>query len=150
MEKLRLELVRKRNFFSIVGLLGIIVAATIGYWGYSQVGLDSHRLDFIHGAQAGLFSGFVLIILMEVMKINKGLKDDKSFKKLEIELSDERNILIKDKIGGLGFELIIFVLMIAIVVAGFFNEIVFFTLLGVLLFIVATKSILKFYYSKKY
>ena len=50
----------------------------------------------------------------------------------------------------MGFNFIIGVMMIAIVIAGFFNQTVFLTLLATLTFMAIVKLLLKIYYNRKY
>lgn len=133
--------------FSIIATL---LVASVGYWGYSQIGNSTHIDDFMHGAQSGLFAGFLIMMLRDIVKYIRAIKDENKIKAIYIEENDERKKLIKDKIGGVGFDFIIGVMMVAVVIAGFFNKIVFLTLLGALSFMAFVKLSLKLYYNRKY
>ncbi|MFD1178972.1 hypothetical protein ACFQ3W_22085 [Paenibacillus puldeungensis] len=78
------------------------------------------------------------------------LSSEDRLKKMYIEMNDERSKLIKDKIGGMGFNFSIAVVATATIVSGFFHQLVFVTLLAVLIFLVTVKAVLKLYYKKKY
>lgn len=57
--------------------------------------------------------------------------------------------MIMQKTGAIGMSICILGLGFATVIAGFFNEAVFFSLLGATLFAALIKGIFKIYYHKK-
>jgi hypothetical protein len=63
---------------------------------------------------------------------------------------DERRKLIKDKIGGTGLNISLGGIATATIISGFFNEIVFLSLMGALIFMASVKGILKVYYRNKF
>ena len=150
MEGFSSMLKRRIIFLSAFSIIAILLIAIVGIWGYRQIGTVSHTSDFMHGAQAGLFTGFFVMMLRDIIKYIRAIKDENKIKAIFIEENDERKKLINDKIGGVGFNLILGVMMIAIIIAGFFSEIVFFTLFGVLAFMALVKISLKIYYHNKY
>lgn len=145
------DVLMKRIFIlSSLGIAAVVLTAVIGFWGYSKIGTNTHISDFVHGGQTGLFAGFVVIMLRDIIKYIMAIKDDDRVKAIYIEENDERNKLINDKIGSVGYNFVILGLMLATVTAGFFNEVVFLTLLGALAFMALMKVSLKAYYNKKY
>jgi len=106
--------------------------------------------DMISGFQVGVFIGFQLTMLIYISKYTKALKTEDELKKLYIKEHDERTKLIKDKIGGTGFNFSLVAITTAAIMAGFFNELIFFTLLGVLSFMSLLKGFLKLYYRNKF
>ncbi len=150
MENFGVTLKKRIMVLTVFSIVAILLVAIVGYWGYSQIGSSTHINDFMHGAQLGLFAGFLLMMLRDIAKYIWAIKDENKIKAIYIEENDERKKLIKDKIGGVGFDFIIGVMMIAIVIAGFFNETVFLTLLGALGFMAIVKLSLKLYYNRKY
>lgn len=106
--------------------------------------------DMIPGFQLGAFIGFQLILLIYIAKYRKALKTEDELKKFYIKEHDERTKLIKDKISGLGFNFSLVIITFAAIIAGFFNEMIFFTLLGVLSFMSLVKGSLKIYYKNKF
>ena len=112
--------------------------------------INKNTADMIHGFQVGIFAHLQIIMLVYIFKYKRALKNEDELKELYIEENDERKKLIKDKIGGVGFNFILGVIATATVISGFFHELVFITLLGVLFFIVLVKGVLKIYYRNKF
>lgn len=136
----------------MIGFNFIVVAFIVltGYLGNTTAHINENISDMIHGFQVGIFIGIQIIIVIQIKKYNTALKNKDILKKLYIEEHDERTKLIKDKIGGIGLNLCIGGIAVAAVTAGFFNQIVFITLLSVLIFTVLVKGFFKVYYRKKY
>lgn len=86
--------------------------------------------DFIRGFQSGVFTGLLLVFLIFIVKYRKSMKSDEALKKLYIEENDERGQLIGYKVSVFTTVAMLILLALSTVVAGFFNEIIFFTLLG--------------------
>lgn len=97
----------------------------------------------------GLFVGVQFVMIYHMTRIRAALKDEIKLKELYIAENDERNKFIESQIGGTGVNVIVCGLALGTIVAGFFNEIVFFTVLAALLFAVLVKGVLKVYYNKK-
>ncbi len=150
MVKFKDVLMKRIVILSSLGVIAIVFTVVIGFWGYSKIGIDTHISDFVHGGQTGLFTGFVVIMLRDIVKYIRAIKDEDRVKAIYIEENDERNKLINDKIGSVGYNFVILGLMVATIIAGFFNEVVFLTLLGALAFMALMKVSLKVYYNKKY
>lgn len=106
--------------------------------------------DMIRGFQVGIFIGPQMMMLLAISKYTKALKNDNVLRKLYIAEKDERSRLIKDKIGGVGFNFALGVIVTATVIAGFFHQLVFLTLLVVVSFMSLVKGTLKLYYRTKF
>ncbi len=106
--------------------------------------------DMIHGFQVGIFIGLEFMMVMFVFRYRKALRSETELKKLYIEEMDERRKLIKDKIGGTGLNICLGGIATATIISGFFNEIVFLSLMGALIFMALVKGILKVYYRNKF
>jgi hypothetical protein len=105
--------------------------------------------DFIRGYQFGITTGLIVIMVYYIVKDLISLRDEKSLRKLYIEETDERNKTIMQQTGAVGMNLCIIGLAFASIVTGFFNQIVFFSLLGATIFASTIKGILILYYNKK-
>lgn len=88
--------------------------------------------DFILGFQSGVFIGLILVFIFFIVKFLASMKSDEALKKQYIEENDERGQLIVYKGSVITTVGMLILLALSTVVAGFFNEIIFFTLLGVL------------------
>ena len=126
-------------FIALIGATGNIMARTNG-----------PISDMINGFQVGIFIGLELSMLNFSAKYRKALKTEDELKKLYIEEHDERTKLIRNKIGGVGFNFSLGAIATATIMAGFLNQMVFITLLGVLCFMAIVKGCLKVYYRRKF
>ncbi|AAK81255.1 putative membrane protein [Clostridium acetobutylicum] len=106
--------------------------------------------DMIHGFQIGIFLGIEIVMLLLMGKYTKALRDENELKKLYIEENDERTKMINDKIGVTGFNFALGIIGAVAVAAGFINQLVFFTLAGVIIFMALVKAVLKIYYGNKF
>ncbi|RUT40519.1 hypothetical protein EJP82_24785 [Paenibacillus anaericanus] len=88
--------------------------------------------DFILGFQSGVFTGLLFVFIIFIVKYRKSMKSDEALKKLYIEENDERGQLIGYKVSVFTTVAMLILLALSTVVAGFFNELIFFTLLGTL------------------
>lgn len=140
----------KKNLKSkiIISVGGMMSCVTIVLISRNMVAKDI-RIDLIFGIQLGIILSFELLFLFKIIKYKKALNDEKILKKLYVKENDERSIFIDKKAATLVLYLSLATLAVVTIVAGFFNSIVFFTLLSVLGFIIITKSILYMYYKKK-
>lgn len=88
---------------------------------------------FQEGFYFGIAIGIILASTILKCRINKILNDDKKYKEEEIKYNDERNRYISDKSAITSFIIIMVLLYISLVISGFFNMIVFITLLSVII-----------------
>lgn len=106
--------------------------------------------DFIKGFQTGAFCGVELILVFYIARNLASMRNEKALKKLYIEENDERTIMIMQKTGAMGMSICNIALALATVIAGFFNEIAFFSLLGATGLTVLIKGFFKLYYHHKF
>ncbi len=107
--------------------------------------LGSH-LDFV----SGVLLGITFLILMYLYRVGSTLKSDEKMKAMYIEEHDERNALIKMQMGKIGIYLVLAGLSCGTLIAGFFNQMIFFTLLGATMFTALVMGVLKLYYRQKW
>lgn len=126
----------------------VVLAALVlgGFFGGQYIYGDSHVGGFIAGVQTGLFLVVLIVLLREIFRYRKALHNDEALRQLQIEQNDERSRYIRDKIGGIGLNVVIFLVAAGTIVSGFFSHTVFFTLLATLFAIVLVKAVLKGYY----
>lgn len=105
--------------------------------------------DFIRGFHTGAFTGIEIGILLVIVKYIVSLRKEESLKRLFIEENDERRLAIMQKSGAWGMTACILGLAVATVIAGFFDQTVFFSLLGALIYSAVVKGTLKIYYYRK-
>lgn len=146
MEKFKLDIQRR-----IYGFSGLILLFVLTYYFMNLMygnGDGSNASDFIRGFQLGIFSAMVGATVVRILVYNAALRNETKLRKLHIEETDERNQMIALKAGGFASLVELIVSVLATLVAGFFSNTVFFTLLGVVLFIVFLRLITKLVYQR--
>lgn len=106
--------------------------------------------SFIVSFHAGVLCGLELLLMLDIFKNVRATRDEKALKKLYIEENDERAIMIMQKTGAMGITICIIGLGVGTIISGFFNEIVFFSLLGATLFTALVKGFFKIYFHYKF
>lgn len=137
--------IKKRSVYLII----ILLATVITYIGLT-IKTDSFSKipSFIQGYNLGVVTGVVLFISFHLFKNYSVLKQKEKLKKQYIEENDERTKTIKQKTGASATYILTLAFALATIVAGFLNEVVFYTLLAVTFSTLFIISILKRYYMK--
>lgn len=147
MENYKKSLTTGINFMYIGLLLSMLV--TIGLVIYSYSVMDNSDIgDFIHGLQTGMFGGIIIALILGIVKSKKALKDENSLKQSYIIANDERSKFVFSKMSLTAVYVEHFFLMLAIIISGFFNEVICLTLLVVLIISIVFKFSLYFYFNK--
>lgn len=147
MENYKKSLTTGINFMYIGLLLSMLV--TIGLVIYSYSVMDNSDIgDFIHGLQTGMFGGIFIALILGIVKSKKALKDENSLKQSYIIANDERSKFVFSKMSLTAVYVEHFFLMLAIIISGFFNEVICLTLLVVLIISIVFKFSLYFYFNK--
>lgn len=137
--------IKKRSVYLII----ILLATVITYIGLTiKTDSFSKMPSFIQGYNLGVVTGVVLFISFHLFKNYSVLKQKEKFKKQYIEENDERTKTIKQKTGASATYILTLAFALATIVAGFLNEVVFYTLLAVTFSTLFIISILKRYYMK--
>jgi hypothetical protein len=105
--------------------------------------------EHVWGFGFGLMVGADVIAVYFLVIYMRAMQDESKLQALYILETDERNVMIRTKTGGMAVNIIMAMLVCAALVAGIFSEIVFYTLIATLLFIALLKGTLKLYYRKK-
>lgn len=133
-----------------IALVAIVAGAT--WYSLGVVGVqhpDDHLLGFRMGVQTGLFLAILLLVIVYSVRYARALRSDSRLEAMYIEETDERNRFIQDKIGGVGYNAAMILMAVGVVVSGFFDGTVFFTLLAATAAMAFLKAGLKVYYSRK-
>lgn len=150
MEKYKRKVKKRLVLFYLFNALSFILIISAAIYGTATIEGKQNIGEMIHGFQIGIFLCLQIFLLKSIIKSHQAIKTESSLKALYIEENDERTKFLKDKIGGFGFDFSLAVIATVTVISGFFNQIIFCTLLGVLVFMALTKGSLKLYYRKKY
>lgn len=150
MEKFKVSLKKRLALMMMLNGAAVIFMVLTGIYGNMIASTNADTADMIHGFQAGIFAGMQFLMIKFITKYRKALNNEDELRKIYIEEKDERTKLIKDKIGGVGFNFSLGIIATASVISGFFNQIVFITLSATLIFMALIKGFLKVYYKNKF
>lgn len=95
----------------------------------------------------GFTAGIEAIVIFHLIKYRKALHDEEKLKEIYVQENDERKKYIDAQIGGTGFNMVLLIMILAMLVSGYFNQIVFATLLACVVGICLLKGALKIYYN---
>lgn len=98
--------------------------------------------------QRGILFGISILLILDTFKYLRVRGDEEKLRKLYIKENDERSIKIMEKAATAGINICILGLALATIISGYFNELVFSTLLGATLFVGLIKGLCKIYYSR--
>lgn len=135
-----------KTLFLIILFVSMIVIYLVLSLNQDKLLKSSNDIVNFHG---GVLSGFGILLVLDIFRNIRAIKDDSKLRKLYIKEHDERRIMIMQKTGATGINICILGLGIATVVAGYFNELIFITLLWATLFVSLVKGLFKVYYFKK-
>ncbi|MCL1965276.1 MAG: hypothetical protein FWF69_09525 [Firmicutes bacterium] len=144
------ESLRRRVWFCAAGCAGAVMLAVALFAWVKPPDMDEHLRGFIQGMQAGMLSCAFAFFLLTGIRCRRALMEASRLKRIYIAENDERRRMIRDKIGSVSFLFMMIVLTVATVIFGYYDKTVFFTLLGVTLFVSMTKVGMKLYYQGKY
>lgn len=147
MEKYRKK-IKKRIRVLAAGL--ILCAAAIIAGNIIGGMIEGNVSDFMRGFQTGLIGGLGCIFVFSIISSALALNSEKRLKKMFIEETDERKMLIYQKSGSIGMNVVMIGLAAASAVAGYFDITAFITLLCATFFTSLVRAGLKIYYSFKY
>ncbi|GAA0117391.1 hypothetical protein [Clostridium senegalense] len=143
------EVLKKKVLMCLL-LIAITIPAIIALTMINAKIPSNHSTDFIKGVQFGMFFGLETLLLMNIIKFRDALNNKEKLKLLYIKENDEREKLILLKSSLMAINIITVILALGIIVSGFYNEIVFFTLIMTLFIVGVVRIGLKIYYNKKY
>lgn len=146
--KQKIKLARLFDIFGIFAIILIYIVLMVFF--SDRLSAVSASTNFISGFQTGLSFAFILYMIIEIIKINKALKNKDKLEELYIEATDERNQKIQKELESTTSSIFMIVLFLGTIVSGYFSTTVFFTLLGSLGVFVGIKAICKFVYNKKF
>ena len=97
----------------------------------------------------GFCAGVIAFMAINILRYAAALKNDEKLKKLYISATDEREKLICEKSDSSAFKTILCIVVLSAMVASFYSDMVFYTLIAVMLTILLVKEGFSFYYRKK-
>lgn len=150
MEKYKLVLKRRTIIFTVFIIFAVVLQLCNLFNVFGNAVNDGFVGDVLTEFQTGLLFGITIIFVYLIVRYNLIMKDNIKLKKFYNAENDERRKEIKQKSGG---NVILFSSIIIIfmgIIAGYFNKIIFFSLIACALFQLSLCALLKLYYSRKY
>lgn len=147
MEKFK-ETLHRRLYALATYAGGLIVLMSFGLI-RPLAGSSEEIRAFMAGVNAGLLAVALAVVIISSVKYIRALKNEDKLKTLYIFEKDERRLYIQSMEGGAAIQLVLMGLTTAMIVAEFFDQTVFFTLLGTVVFTAAVKAVLKIVYTNK-
>ena len=111
---------------------------------------EAHGIHFSHGLVLGAAIAVIGLTIHSIVKIRRALADESLLRTLYIAETDERKLFIIQKIGRPGMLLSTSVLLLAAVIASYFNVTVAYTLALSSMTVSLIMIGLKLYYRNKY
>ena len=149
MEKYKIILKKRIIILTVLVAFAVVLQICNFNNVFEVAGNDGFR-GVMTGFQTGLLFSMIIIFGCLIVRYILTMKDSTKLKKLYNSENDERRKLIKQKCGG---NVILFssvTIIFAGIISGYFNEIVFFSLIACAMFQLNLCVILKLYYFKKY
>ena len=148
MEKYR-KIIKKRMILcSILAAISVVVGILDQSEFFDRVSMFT-RNEEIAGFQLGLLCGFGIMASFLIYKYGKAIKDDTKLKMLYNKEHDERQNLIRQKAGMPMLMITSGIMIFASIIAGYFNEIIFNTLILSAMIQLTLGAMVKIYYMKK-
>ncbi len=98
----------------------------------------------------GFCVGAIAFMAVNIARYSAALKDDEKLKKLYIYATDEREKLICEKSDSSSFKAILCIIVLAAMVASFYSDTVFYTLISVMMTVMFVKAGFRFYYRRRF
>ncbi|MET1170867.1 hypothetical protein BK124_02975 [Paenibacillus amylolyticus] len=145
MDKYKIKIKTRKNVLSLVAAATLLIYVGLIIYRGGLPDLPS----FIKGFHTGAFIGVEVAVAFFLVRYIKASNNEAELKKQYIEENDERSVMILQRAGTLSTAIILIGLGIASVIAGFFNPLIFYTLLTCLLFVLIVFFALWMYYARE-
>lgn len=142
MEKFRKKIQLRTAALMILTLIAITIELVDVFWAQEQIKAP------VVGFQCGVAASVAIMSAICIVKYSRALRNDKKLEILYNKENDERMKYIRSK-AGLPFIWISSVVMILVgIVAGYFNSVIFYTLIASAALQLIMSCVVKFVYMK--
>ncbi|WP_315372660.1 hypothetical protein MKY95_17290 [Paenibacillus sp. FSL P4-0176] len=145
MDKYKIKIKTRKNVLSLVAAATLLIYVGLIFYRGGLPDLPS----FIKGFHTGAFIGVEVAVAFFLVRYIKASNNEAELKKQYIEENDERSVMILQRAGTLSTAIILIGLGVASVIAGFFNPLIFYTLLTCLLFVLIVFFALWMFYARE-
>ncbi len=139
----------KKRLISLIAIFALVIIGTV-LPKIPNAGQTEWSQSEIHGTWVGLVLAFIILNTIRIIRITRALRDSTRIQQLFVKHTDERSREIERRAFHTTLPIVQWGLILGIPVAGYFHEVVFWTLLGVALFLSVVLLGAKGYYHKKF
>lgn len=143
------EKLKKRRWLIRISCVIVLLVIINHYFG-NFLSFPTPKEPHISDFQMGLLMGIELCLIFLSFKYRKAINDENELQDFYNSEHDERKNLIRQKAGYPVIWAASIVILIAAIIAGYYNVTVFYSLAAVAVIQIFFAAFLKFVYSKKY
>lgn len=147
MENFRKTIKRRITLFSGMLLVEVLFGAYC-FWASEYSGKTAVSNGSVADLQMGILFGIGILTLVQIIKLRKVINDDKKLKMLYNQEHDERLKTIRARAGMPMLLITSTTMLIAAMIAGYFNVVVFNTLIITAIVQLSIGAFVKLYYLK--
>ena len=139
----------KRRIILFAGMT--LITAVLGVYDFFAAGnLEKASMTdgIVSEFQFGLIFGIGMLALLQIIKLSRVINDDKKLRMLYNKEHDERLKTIRSKAGMPMLMITSVIMLIAAIIAGYFNIVVFYTLVMAAVVQLSVGAIVKLYCMK--
>lgn len=142
----------KRRMVLYTVLLFLFVAASVAAPMLRQdmPDVDAHTLDMVRGFQSGLCAGLAILLVWQIVRCLRALRNPDACRSLFVLERDERRRFIQDKTGGFAYNLAMGIAGATGCISGYFNLTVATTLVCTMVGMALLKAGFKIYYRRRF
>lgn len=118
---------RLLGFVELGGVLSLLCSYLIGKGYFISKAIEDQQ-SFLSGLYAGIGTGLIVAGIIALFSLDKQLKDPAKLRAARLKETDERNVMIAGKSSGTAGMVLVTCLFAALLIAGFFNITVFWTI----------------------
>lgn len=144
MEEFRKKAKKSLNFY--IAMLAAAIVLWVVFSAVEVINGENNSSNF----GSGFCAGAIIFMAVNILRYSTALKSDEKLKRLYIAATDEREKLICEKSDSSSFKAILCILVLSAMVASFFSDTVFYTLIAAMMIVIFVKAGFRFYYRRKY
>lgn len=148
MDKMRQEVENKLVYWKRMCALACLLCCTGVLMLFTPMKGGESFYDFFQGFHIGMVLVLAVYCIINICKFRNILSSEDRIREFYIKEHDERMAAIREKTGGNVMDTCGIVIIMAGVIAGYFNPVVFVTLIICGMFLLLVKKFLHIYYCK--
>lgn len=144
------KMLQRRMLIFVIGMLGVLTLLALSQFGIITSFGDAHFANLLRGFQFGLLVTVEILFVRLIAHYIRALRNEESLKKAYFSENDERTKMIQEKTGGNIIVVCSIIILLAGIIGGYFNEIIFYALISCSVFLLIVRKAFKLYYTRKF